>query len=336
MKNSVILYYSLLVSAVLLSTYLLAELVLFIHNSTLVITPVLKASPGEYIAVEIPWVERFDRVYIVVDGHVNIDEITLQPISAFQPPLKVESFEHDVFPALLSEKRYMFVVTERADRAQIKMMLQPIIPYIVRNVEGFVRHQILDHCEDGFICVKLTPVRFNVNNYTQIMFIHMLKQRAEPGFAVRGQVKIFDCRLDYVNIVIITEKDWYAYRVVDPFTPPQSVVSFNINVYSRDIHGRYGEFLGETIVGVAVSVGISSRLHSECPEQHVIGIGEVTIVNNGEVRVVRPDVKTEFTFSPKVYVLRKFRPSTTYLVSVASLSILLLSLVVTVVRIARR
>lgn len=334
MRASLAFLFVALVLAVAPSLCALSELLSFISSSTVEMSPVLQVSAGETVLIELPEVRRHDRVYVVIDGRVNIDDISISPVEAFQLPLRVEAFEHDVFPTLISEKRYMFVVSEDSKKAFLRLRLQPLTPYIIKNVEGLQEYRVLGDCGENLICFELSPVRFHVNNYTQILLIHPYKSAAEPDFKVSGAVKLVRGRVSYVNIIVMTERDWYAYKVIDPFTPPGTTVLFEIDAYAVDIAGRRGEFLGENLVAIAIGVGISRTLHEE-GSSPVVGVGELVIRNGGSTYRVEPTVQSLYTFNPRVYVLRKFRPSGNYLVSVISLTAFFVSLALLAMRAAK-
>lgn len=325
MKNYIVVSYAVLVMIVVVSLYTLMELWHFVSNSSMEITPAVSVSAGETVSIELPRVKKYDRIYLVVDGRVNIDEISFTPVSAIQLPLKVEAFVHDVFPTLIGEKRYMFIVREDSEKPSLRLRLQPLTPYVIKNIEGLQEYRILDSCSLPMICVELSPLKFHINNYTQIAFLYPYGGSIESDFEITGTIGLVRGRVDYINIIIMTEKNWYAYKVVDPFTPPGTVISFVIDSYSVDLEGRRGEFLGESLVAVAIGIGISNVLYEEYSSP-IVGIGELRIQNGNITIRVEPVIQSNFTFSPKIYILRKFQPSNNYFVSIISLTVLLVSL----------
>lgn len=327
MKIRVVLYSAVIILIAIVASHIIIELIDFVSSSSIKISPVLSATAGETISINLPRVKKYDRIYLVLDAYINIDEIYVSPIEVIQLPNKVESFEHDVFPELINEKRYLFIVSDDSERALIHLRLQPLIPYIVKNIEGHQRYIILDGCngEVDLICISLSPVRFHINNYTRIMFIHPYKQRIEPNFKINGLVKLIHGKVDYIDVTIMTKKEWYTFKIIDPFTPPRVPIPFEIDAYSNDILGRRGEFLGENIEAIGISVGISKGTYEEY-SYSIVGIGELVIHNGNSRYEIKPTVQSKYVFNPTVYIFRKFQPSKNYFVSTISLTILFISL----------
>ncbi|MEM1831898.1 MAG: hypothetical protein QXJ97_10260 [Desulfurococcaceae archaeon] len=334
MRTHTVISITILVMIAIVSLHTFMELWYFISSSTIEISPVISVSTGEIVSIELPKIKKYDRIYLVFDGRVNVDEINVTPVNAKQLPLKVETFEHDVFPTLISEKRYMFIAHEDFEKTYLQIRLQPLTPFVIKSIEGLQRFRILSNCSLYMMCVELSPLRFNPNNYTQIVFIYPYRQTIEPDFKVSGVVELVRGRVDYVNIIVITEKDWYAYKIVDPFTPPGTMVSYDIDAYSIDLSGRRGEFLGENLVAIAIGVGISSLLYEKYSSP-TVGIGELRIQNGNFTLRVEPVIRNSFTFNPKIYILRKFQPSSSYIASIISLTILFVSLALLTIRVAR-
>jgi len=334
MKTHVIVSFIILMMIAIASLHTFIELWYFISNSTIRIAPAISVSAGEIISIELPEIRKYDRIYLVVDGRVNVDEINVTPVNVKQLPLRVETSEHDVFPTLISEKRYMLIAHEDFEKICLQLRLQPLTPFVIKDIEGLQRFHILSECSSRMMCVELSPIRFNSNNYTQIAFIYPFRQIIEPNFKIGGVIELVRGRVDYINIIVMTEKEWYAYKVVDVFTPPGTVISYDIDAYSIDLSGRSGEFLGENLIAIAIGVGISNVLYEKYSSP-VIGIGELRIQNGDYTLRVEPAVQNSFTFNPEVYVLRKFQPSSSYLVSIISLTVLIVSLALFTARVAR-
>ncbi|MEM5833493.1 MAG: hypothetical protein QXF04_03040 [Candidatus Aenigmatarchaeota archaeon] len=335
MKTHIVVSFVVLLMTAVVSLQTFIELWYFISNSTIRITSAISVSAGEIISIELPEIRKYDRIYLVVDGRVNVDEINVTPVSVKQLPLRVETFEHDVFPTLIGEKRYMLIAYEDFEKAYLQLRLQPLTPFVIKNIEGIQRFRVLSECGSRMMCVELSPLRFNPNNnYTQIAFIYPYRQTIEPNFKISGVIELVRGRVDYIIIIVMTEKNWYAYKVVDPYSPPGTVVYYDIDAYSVDIYGRIGEFLGENLVAIAIGVGISKDLYEEYSSP-IVGIGELRIQNGDFTLRVEPIILDSFTFNLEIYILRKFQPSRNYLVSIISLTVLFVSLALFTAKVAR-
>jgi hypothetical protein len=294
----------------------------FIKTDTVFLAPLVRVEAGKPLDLEIPSLNKYDRVYMLLPANTTVADINIQPRNILHNlPLDVEGLENDVaYPIML--QRGFFYIANSSGTARITLTLQPQSPYALKTVEGKVSHRILCNDAGEYLSLMLTVEEFNTaNNYSQLMLIHPYGETIEPDFQVKGSFKLVEGKVAYVNLILMSDEALYAFRIVRETSKEGETIDFNVNAGSMELSGRNGEFLGEKILFIGLGIGFYRGQWSACENPSAtISVGDLLILNNGESYLIKARVLDEYDLKPRIYIFRKFTPTHVHILLVAALA----------------
>jgi len=310
-----------LLAIVATSATLAIELLNFMRTDTEVVATYQRVSAGTPLTIEVPGLNKFDRVYLILNATTPIYNMTAQPRGVLIPlPLDVEGSEVDVAYPIMLTKRYLFVANA-SGQARLVIYPQPKTPYAIKDLEGKTSFTVFSYVEneEEYVGISIKVLRFRENRFAQVVLVIPFDELIQPDFQVRGVIKVLEGRVAYVNLIIMTDTVWYAINVVPEVTQP-TTISFNVNAGSPELFGRTGKYLGQRGMYLALGVGLYEGhfAASESP-QATIAIGNLTVINCGKNTTVPSKVLYEYDLYYRLYVFRKFQPTHEHFLLVSSL-----------------
>jgi len=292
----------------------------FIKTDTALLTPLVRVKAGKPIELEIPNLNKYDRVYMLLPANIIVADIIIQPNILHPLPLDVEGFEHDAtYPIML--QRGFFYIANSSGTARIKLTLSSQAPYAIKTIEGKVRY-VLHNDSDEFLSLTVMIEEFNpTNNYSQLMLIQSYEKTIEPDFQVKGTFKLVEGKVAYVNLVLISDEAWYAFRVAPDTLKEGETINFNINAGSMELFGRNGEFLGKKILFIFLGIGFyREQWGADEKPSATISVGDLSVLNGGEIYLVKAKVFDEYDLKPRIYIFRKFTPTHVHVLLITALA----------------
>jgi len=311
-----------LVALIATSATLFINLVNFVKTDTEILTSHQQVKAGSPVIIEVPKFNRFDRIYLVLNATIPINNVTVQPKNALVPlPIDVEGSEVDAtYPIMMT--RHLFFVANISGQAILVMYTQPKTPYVIKDIEGKTYFTVFSYIENGkeYMGISIEAVKFRENGFTQTILVIPFNEIIQPDFQVQGILKILGGKIAYVNLIIMTDIGWYAINIASHTMQPNSTISFNVNAGSRELFNRTGEYLGQRGVYLALGIGLYERQFAtnEIP-QVTLAIGNVTITNGGKNMTILSKVLYEYDLYYRLYIFRKFQPIHEHFLLVSSL-----------------
>jgi hypothetical protein len=185
--------------------------------------------------------------------------------------------------------------------------MQPEIPYAVKDFEGKTVSEVFGYSEDDreYIGINVKAVEFSQNGFTQTLLIYPLNEVIQPDFQVEGELKLLEGKIAYVNFILMTDNDWYAFNVA-PFTlKSNSSIKFDINAGTRELLNRTGAFLGQRVLFIALSIGLHNEQFSTNETANArVAIGDVMVTNHEKKIAIKSQAYYE-SYRYHIYVKSK-------------------------------
>ena len=303
------------------SAILAIKLLNFMRTDTEVVATYQRVNAVAPLTIEVPRLNKFDRVYLILNATTPIYNMTVQPIGVLLPlPLDVEGAEIDVAYPIMLTKRYFFVANT-SGQARLVIYPQPKTPYAIKDLEGKTSFTVFSYVEneEEYTGISIKVLKFRENRFAQVILVIPFDELIQPDFQVQGVIKVLEGKVAYVNLIIMTDVSWYAVNVASDVTQP-TTVSFNVNAGSRELFGKTGEYLGQKGMYLALGVGLyEGHFTANEPPQATIAIGNITIINGGKIMTVLSKVLYEYDLYYHLYIFRKFQPTHEHVVLVSSL-----------------
>jgi len=303
------------------SAILAIELLNFMRTDTEVIATYQRVNAVAPLTIELPRLNKFDRVYLILNATTPIYNITVQPRGVLLPlPLDVEGFEIDAVHPIMLTKHYFFVANT-SGQAKLVIYPQPKTPYAIKDFEGKTSFTVFSYVEneEEYMGISIKVLKFRENRFAQVILVIPFDELIQPDFQVQGVVKVLEGKVAYVNLIIVTDIDWYAINVISDATQP-TTISFNVNAGSPELFDRTGKYLGQRGVYLALGVGLyEGHFTANESPQATIAIGNITIINGGKIMTVPSKVLYEYDLYYRLYIFRKFQPTHEHVVLVSSL-----------------
>ena len=323
-KTIDVLFAAVILLAIVATSAILAiELLNFMRTDTEVIATYQRVDAGAPLTIEVPRLNKFDRVYLILNATTPIYNITVQPRGVLIPLLlDVEGFEVDTAYPIMMTKHYFFVANT-SGQARLVIYPQPKTPYTIKDLEGKTSFTVFSYIEneEEYMGISIKVLKFRENGFAQAILVIPFDEFIQPDFQVQGVVKVFEGKVAYVNLIIMTDIDWYAINVISDITQP-TTISFNINAGSPELFGRTGEYLGQRGIYLALGVGLyEGHFTANESPQATIAIGNVTIINCGKNMTIPSKVLYEYDLYYRLYIFRKFQPTHEHILLISSLAL---------------
>jgi len=324
MKKLKLLAILLVIAMTLTSAVLGLNLLSFMTSDTEIIVSQRIVDINSPVVIKVPRINKYDRVYLILNATAIPYSITVNPKCVLIPlPLDVEGVEYDyAYPILMT--RHFFFIANASGSAQIILNMQPKTPYAIKDVEGKTRVKVFEYVEGAkeYIGIDIEAVKFAENGYTQTVLATPLNEVIQPDFQVSGEVKLLQGKVSYINLIIMTDTDWYAFNIVPSTVQPNITISFNVNAGSRELLGRTGEFLNKRGLFIALGIGLySGQFNVSEAARAVVAVGDLTVTNGGRSRVIRAQVFNIYEMTYRLYIFRKFQPTFQHFLLVSALAL---------------
>lgn len=318
----------------MLIAFLLAwNVISFLVQDTISISSSVDVKVGHQVRIETPKLEKYDRVYLIFNANMPVSRINIEPGGVLiQLPLDIEGSPHDItYPTILN--RGFFFIANSSGSALIVLEMQPKIPYAVKVCEGSIDSTIFNY-EKKYIGVRMKAINFTEAGYAQLLLIRPYNVIIEPDFYVEGVIKVLSGRISYVNLILMAEEGWYAFRLASS-AGPNSTINFIVNAGSRELFGR--DVLGLRVLFMAFGIGLYKEDYNSTElSEAVVALGKLRAVSGGKEVVIEPIALDEYKLEYRLFIFRKFKPTMLHVVLVAALVFDCCTLLYLVIRAGRK